>query len=304
MATQPSLMSIPFAKNGAKATIPVSTTEFGIASLSQGFPTETQLPLDDGGIPPRRIDFNGALNWLSMFAVFQQAGGMFSWSAQVDYDPPSIIYHNGDLWWCLQRNGISTNVIEPGTNEAYWILFKRYISSPLDAYPVGAYYISSKPTSPATLFGGTWERVQDRMILAAGSTYTAGLTGGSATKTLSVENMPTHSHSCSSTGNHTHTRGTMNIQGSVYASRTDAGIDDPYYSTGAFTARNGVHKTASYSGGSYEGWEGFNFEALKDWSGATSSNGSHQHIIGNNGSGTEFDVMNPYIVAYVWRRTA
>ena len=75
MAVQPSLMSIPFAKNGAKATIPVSTTEFGIASLSQGFPTETQLPLEDGGIPPRRIDFNGALNWLSMFAVFQQAGG-------------------------------------------------------------------------------------------------------------------------------------------------------------------------------------------------------------------------------------
>lgn len=299
MATQPSLMSIPFAKNGAKATIPVSTTEFGIASLSQGFPTETQLPLDDGGIPPRRIDFNGALNWLSMFAVFQQAGGMFSWSAQVDYDPPSIIYHNGDLWWCLQSNGISTNVIEPGTNEAYWILFKRYISSPLDAYPVGAYYISSNPTSPATLFGGTWERIQDRMILAAGSTYTAGLTGGSATKTLSVENMPAHNHSCSSTGNHTHARGSMNITG--------GSIINWYYRatiTGAF------YNTASPSAYVAEGTSNeyrqhdTSFEAKRSWSGETTSNGLHQHIIGNNGSGTEFDVMNPYIVAYVWRRTA
>ena len=159
MATQPSLMSIPFAKNGAKATIPVSTTEFGIASLSQGFPTETQLPLDDGGIPPRRIDFNGALNWLSMFAVFQQAGGLFSWSAQVDYDPPSIIYHDGDLWWCLQSNGPATIVKTPGSDANYWIKFKNYISNPLDAYPVGSYYISSVSTSPATLFGGTWVQV-------------------------------------------------------------------------------------------------------------------------------------------------
>ena len=304
MATQPSLMSIPCAKNGAKATIPVSTTEFGIASLSQGFPTETQLPIADGGVPPRRIDVNGALYMLSTFAMYQQTGGKFTWSSELDYDVPCIIYHNSNLWWCVQANGLSTNIVEPGTNRAYWIPFKEFVSSPLDAYPVGAYYISSESTSPEVLFGGTWVRVQDRMILAAGSSYTAGNTGGSATKTLSVANMPTHSHSCSSTGNHTHTRGSMNIQGSVYASRTDAGVDDPYHSTGAFTALNGTHKTASSVSGLYEGWEGFDFDASKDWSGATSSNGYHQHIIGNNGSGTAFDIMPPYIVAYVWRRTA
>ena len=296
MATQPSLMSIPFAKNGAKATIPVSTTEFGIASLSQGFPTETQLPLDDGGIPPRRIDFNGALNWLSMFAVFQQAGGLFSWSAQVDYDPPSIIYHDGDLWWCLQSNGISTNVIEPGTNEAYWILFKRYISSPLDAYPVGAYYISSNPTSPATLFGGTWERVQDRMILAAGSTYVAGGLGGSATKTISVANMPSHNHSCDTQGGHTHTRGSMNITGTVSASvETYVGAI-----TGAFYA---IPNYATVGNHDYI-VNGMGFDASRSWGGETTWNGWHSHNIGFNGSSTPMDIMPPYIVAYVWRRTA
>lgn len=48
-------------------------------------------------------------------------------------------------------------------------------------YPVGSVYISVNNTSPATLFGGTWEQIQDQFLLSAGSTYTAGDTGGSAT---------------------------------------------------------------------------------------------------------------------------
>lgn len=45
-------------------------------------------------------------------------------------------------------------------------------------YPVGAIYISTTNTSPASLFGGTWERIKDRFLLAAGNTYAAGSTGG------------------------------------------------------------------------------------------------------------------------------
>ena len=47
-------------------------------------------------------------------------------------------------------------------------------------YPVGSLYMSAKATSPASLFGGTWERIKDRLILAAGDTYAAGSTGGEA----------------------------------------------------------------------------------------------------------------------------
>lgn len=62
-------------------------------------------------------------------------------------------------------------------------------------YPVGAVYISTVSTDPATLFGfGTWEQIQNRFLLAAGSTYTAGSTGGAATHTLTGHEMPTHSH--------------------------------------------------------------------------------------------------------------
>jgi hypothetical protein len=62
-------------------------------------------------------------------------------------------------------------------------------------YPVGSYYWSSSATSPADLWHvGTWERVKDRFVLAAGDTYVAGSTGGEADHTLTIAEMPSHSH--------------------------------------------------------------------------------------------------------------
>lgn len=63
-----------------------------------------------------------------------------------------------------------------------------------EVYPVGAIYISVSSTSPASLFGGTWEQLKDRFLLGAGSTYTAGNTGGESTHTLSENEMPRHNH--------------------------------------------------------------------------------------------------------------
>lgn len=61
-------------------------------------------------------------------------------------------------------------------------------------YPVGAVYISANSTSPASLFGGTWESIGGRFLLGADATYTAGSTGGEATHKLTVSEMPTHQH--------------------------------------------------------------------------------------------------------------
>lgn len=69
----------------------------------------------------------------------------------------------------------------------------------LDIYPVGSIYISVNNTNPGTMFGGTWERIQDTFLLASGSTYGAGTTGGEATHTLTINEMPSHSHTL--TGN-------------------------------------------------------------------------------------------------------
>lgn len=66
--------------------------------------------------------------------------------------------------------------------------------SVLEAYPIGAIYISTNATSPETLFGGTWRPIQGRFLLAADNTYKAGSTGGEATHTLTLGEMPTHTH--------------------------------------------------------------------------------------------------------------
>lgn len=71
----------------------------------------------------------------------------------------------------------------------------------LDAmYPVGAIYVSTVATSPATLFGGTWEALPAGRVLLAqgtsdwGTTYSAGSTGGEAAHTLTIGEMPSHRH--------------------------------------------------------------------------------------------------------------
>ena len=68
-------------------------------------------------------------------------------------------------------------------------------------YPIGCIYISVTSTNPGTLFGGTWEQIQDKFLLCAGSTYSAGTTGGASTVTLETTNLPSHTHSV---GAHAH----------------------------------------------------------------------------------------------------
>ena len=61
-------------------------------------------------------------------------------------------------------------------------------------YPVGSIYMSVNDTNPSKVFGGTWTQLKDRFLLGAGSTYTNGSTGGSATQRLSAANLPSHTH--------------------------------------------------------------------------------------------------------------
>lgn len=64
-----------------------------------------------------------------------------------------------------------------------------------EIYPVGSIYISINSTDPSTYFGGTWERIQGRFLLAADdNSYIAGTTGGEAEITLSVSQLPPHRH--------------------------------------------------------------------------------------------------------------
>ena len=67
--------------------------------------------------------------------------------------------------------------------------------------PVGSLYFSTNSTSPASLFGGTWERyAQGRVMVSASDTdtdFTVGKTGGEKTHTLTVDELASHSHDIS-----------------------------------------------------------------------------------------------------------
>lgn len=139
--------------------------------------------------------------------------------------------------------------------------------------PVGAIITTSSSVSPAADYAGTsWAQIKDRFLMGAGGSYTLGSTGGSASHTLSVAEMPAHNHSGSitATGNHTHT----------VSSRSGGG--------------QGIYYT-----GSGEGWPYIENQT-------TSSAGVHTHsvTIGSSGNGQAFSILNPYVGKYVWRRVS
>ena len=100
----------------------------------------------------------------------------------------------------------------------------------LDAYPVGSIYITASSMSPANLFGGTWVAIKDRFLIGASENYPAASTGGEATHTLSVKEMPNHKHT---------------MEG--YA--THVGTGDKYYSTVQAPVNYGTAQTSEVGGG-------------------------------------------------------
>ena len=81
----------------------------------------------------------------------------------------------------------------PATNQ----LFFQTVGSNFildNVYPVGSIYMNVNSTNPGTFFGGTWEQIQGRFLLGMSSSYPAGSQGGEATHTLTVDEMPAHSH--------------------------------------------------------------------------------------------------------------
>lgn len=157
-------------------------------------------------------------------------------------------------------------------------------------YPVGSVYISVSNVSPQSLFGGSWEQLKDRFLLGAGDTYTAGNIGGEATVALTEAN----------NGPHTHTRGTMNITGTLNSRpyRDSGNMPGAIVSaSGAFSKTN-HGDSSSQNGTAQTGTQSradrINFNAANSWSGSTSS----------SGSGTPHNNMPPYLVVYMWKRTA
>ncbi len=69
-----------------------------------------------------------------------------------------------------------------------------------DIYPIGSIYMSIQNENPTQLFGGTWESIKDKFLLSSGDTYEVGVEGGEAEHTLSINEIPSHSHTPSDAG--------------------------------------------------------------------------------------------------------
>lgn len=67
-----------------------------------------------------------------------------------------------------------------------------YVNLGQVVWPVGAIYMSSSSVSPASLFGGTWEKIDDDRFWLPSKTSLAY--GGESTHTLTINEMPTHAH--------------------------------------------------------------------------------------------------------------
>lgn len=96
-------------------------------------------------------------------------------------DTYTITYNDGTSSTFTVKNG------EKGDTGSIENLLDR-------TYPVGSIYMSVNSTSPAELFGGTWEQLKDRFLLATGDTHEAGSTGGEEEHTLITSEMPKHKH--------------------------------------------------------------------------------------------------------------
>lgn len=75
-------------------------------------------------------------------------------------------------------------------------------------YPVGSIYLSIKSKNPSEIFGGVWERIaKGRAIVGvdeADSDFSAAnKTGGEKEHTLTIDEMPKHSHKIKVSGSTT-----------------------------------------------------------------------------------------------------
>lgn len=104
----------------------------------------------------------------------------------MEYKKPQVPMNLGDDY--IYPLTTMSQVINEDTGERLNAFLLNY------THPIGSLYWSKEPTDPSQLFGGTWQRVKDVFILAAGDTYAVGATGGEAEHTLTVEEMPSHTH--------------------------------------------------------------------------------------------------------------
>lgn len=159
------------------------------------------------------------------------------------------------------------------------------------------FWASNDSTSPASFIGGTWERIEGEFIMGASDAYPAGTTGGSATHTQTVAEMPSHNHSGStgSAGSHIHSAWTGGAGGHNHTvSAAIANENGPM-----MAGENSGYGQYADNGTPTTSWVGDHTHGV-----GMNEAGAHTHTvsIGSTGSGQAMSILNPYYALYIWVR--
>lgn len=205
-------------------------------------------------------------------------------------------------------------------------------------YPIGAIYLSTSEVSPATLFGGTWERLEDRMLIGAGDVYKAATTGGSSKVSYTPSGTVNDTLLTAAQSGHEALSGTFTsgIQSNGHKhwvqAQTTSGesASHTHNVNGIHTAALGQPKLGLVESPGYAGLvhvAGSNKTGTENsshvhtvnghWTDGVSDNHTHNvavsfkaadaktsHNHGFKGTPTTLDTISPYLAVYMWKRTA
>lgn len=137
------------------------------------------------------------------YGVFLVKSATSTWKLYVD-DTTGWAIPCVQRWYTTQNQGNRISVTfldekiegtDPSVLGSYYRATPAKMQSILDyIYPVGSIYLSYSHVSPAQTFGGTWTRISNAFLWAVDASGEIGLTGGAKTHTLTVNELPSHSH--------------------------------------------------------------------------------------------------------------
>lgn len=259
-----------------------------LSSLALG----AALPITSGGTGTTATQFvNLASNVTGNLQVTNLNGGAAA---------SSVTYWRGDGAWSSVNlsNSVTGNLsvsnLNSGTSassstfwrgDGQWATAGTTLAA---VYPVGSIYINANNgTNPATLFGfGTWTAFgAGRVPIGVGGGFTAGAEGGNANATL-----VSHSHTLSS-GTFSGSTSTASLTGSFITGKPGGG--------GGI-----VTQTSATVFGSGTGAQPSGNQYSIDASHAHSFSGSLSGTTSTEGQSATNANLQPYIVVYMWQRTA
>jgi microcystin-dependent protein len=167
-----------------------------------------------------------------------------------------------------------------------------------EAFPVGSVFIAVVSTNPATLLGyGTWSAFAAGRVLVGRDSGdsdfdTAEETGGEKTHTLTTAEMPSHTHVQDAHNHtqdaHTHTQNAHSHVQSLPTSQTGS-------------QASGTRDTST-TGSTADALSTASATAVNQ--NATATNQAATATNQNAGGGGAHNNLQPYVVVYMWKRTA